>query len=185
MPRKPAPRRTPVGKKIKKVRTQKKLTLDQIANDTGCSIDHLKRIITERAMHYIANPNPEHRYLAGDYFDVDHELFGRTKRLMIRIARLSDAQVSTSAWVPVPGQPKVTVAVHNGVRHRYYGFGQESVETPPEMQEAFGTGRLVSVGPEPGKALATVLAPVRDSLGEVAAVVELTAPLEGEPPAWS
>jgi quercetin dioxygenase-like cupin family protein len=33
-----------VGKKIKKVRTQKKITLDQIANDTGCSIDYLKRL---------------------------------------------------------------------------------------------------------------------------------------------
>ncbi|GAH60975.1 unnamed protein product, partial [marine sediment metagenome] len=82
--------------------------------------EEVKRIITERAMHYIANPTPEHKYLGGDYFDVDHELFGRTKRLLIRIARLSDAQVSTSAWVPVPGQAQVTVAVHNGVRHRYY-----------------------------------------------------------------
>ena len=44
MPRKPASRRTPVGKKIKKVRTQKKITLDQVANETGCSIDTLKKI---------------------------------------------------------------------------------------------------------------------------------------------
>lgn len=44
MPRKTAPRATPVGKKIKKVRTRKKITLDQVANDTGCSIDCLKNI---------------------------------------------------------------------------------------------------------------------------------------------
>ena len=147
--------------------------------------EEVKRIITERAMHYIANPKPEHKYLGGDYFDVDHELFGRTKRLLIRIARLSDAQVSTSAWVPVPGQDKVTVAVHNGVRHRYYDFGQEAADTPREMQEVFGTGEVVAVGPEGDRAVATVLAPVRDSLGEVVAVIELTAPLEGQAPAWS
>ena len=41
---KTATKRTPVGKKIKKVRTQKKIPLDQVANDTGCSIDYLKKI---------------------------------------------------------------------------------------------------------------------------------------------
>ncbi len=34
----------PVGKKIKKARIQKKMTLDQVANDTGCSIEYLKRV---------------------------------------------------------------------------------------------------------------------------------------------
>ena len=34
----------PVGKKIKKARTQKKMTLDQVANDTGCSVDYLKLV---------------------------------------------------------------------------------------------------------------------------------------------
>ncbi len=33
-----------VGKKIKKARLEKKLSLDMIANETGCSIDLLKRI---------------------------------------------------------------------------------------------------------------------------------------------
>jgi quercetin dioxygenase-like cupin family protein len=37
-------KRTPVGKKIKKVRTHKKIPLDQVANDTGCSIEYLKKI---------------------------------------------------------------------------------------------------------------------------------------------
>ncbi|MDM8523112.1 cupin domain-containing protein [Desulfococcaceae bacterium HSG8] len=33
-----------VGKKIKKVRTEKKFTLDQVANDTGLSTDYLKEL---------------------------------------------------------------------------------------------------------------------------------------------
>lgn len=41
---------TPVGKKIKKVRTQKKMTLDQVANDTGCSIDYLKKVESGKEM---------------------------------------------------------------------------------------------------------------------------------------
>ena len=44
MPRKQAAAPTPVGKKIKQVRVQKKMTLDQIANDTGCAVDMLKAI---------------------------------------------------------------------------------------------------------------------------------------------
>jgi quercetin dioxygenase-like cupin family protein len=34
----------PIGKKIKKVRTRKKITLDGMANETGFSIDYLKQI---------------------------------------------------------------------------------------------------------------------------------------------
>lgn len=35
---------TLIGQKIRKVRTDKNITLDDIANETGFSIDHLKRI---------------------------------------------------------------------------------------------------------------------------------------------
>jgi transcriptional regulator with XRE-family HTH domain len=41
---------TPVGKKIKRVRTKKKMTLNQVANDTGCSIDYLKQIESGKEM---------------------------------------------------------------------------------------------------------------------------------------
>jgi len=44
MPRKKASAIQPVGKRIKKVRQEKKLTLDWMANETGYSIDYLKRI---------------------------------------------------------------------------------------------------------------------------------------------
>jgi transcriptional regulator with XRE-family HTH domain len=44
----PAP--DPIGKKIKQVRTRKKMTLGQVANDTGCSIDYLKRVEGGREM---------------------------------------------------------------------------------------------------------------------------------------
>lgn len=44
MPRKKKAESLPVGEKIKKVRQKKKVTLDQVANDTGCSIDYLKKV---------------------------------------------------------------------------------------------------------------------------------------------
>ena len=44
MPRKKKDATAPVGEKIKKVRQTKKITLNQVANNTGCSIDYLKKI---------------------------------------------------------------------------------------------------------------------------------------------
>jgi transcriptional regulator with XRE-family HTH domain len=45
-----APKPTPVGKRIKTVRTRKKMSLDQVANDTGRSIDYLKRVESGKEM---------------------------------------------------------------------------------------------------------------------------------------
>ncbi len=44
MPSKKKPAMTPVGKKIKQVRTAQKMSLDNIANETGLSVDRLKKI---------------------------------------------------------------------------------------------------------------------------------------------
>jgi quercetin dioxygenase-like cupin family protein len=44
MPAKKATRLTPVGKKIKKARTDKKMTYDTLANETGFSTDYLKKV---------------------------------------------------------------------------------------------------------------------------------------------
>jgi len=44
MPPKKTGRLTPVGKKIKKARTDKKITYDALANETGFSIDFLKKV---------------------------------------------------------------------------------------------------------------------------------------------
>ncbi len=44
MPRRKKDAIVPVGKKIRKVRLEKKLTLDYLANETGFSVDYLKQI---------------------------------------------------------------------------------------------------------------------------------------------
>ena len=50
MPRRKAKKQVPIGQKIKKARTSKKLKLDQVANETGFSIDYLKEIESGKAM---------------------------------------------------------------------------------------------------------------------------------------
>ena len=46
MPKKTTEKLIPVGKKIKKARTQKKVSFDRLANETGFSVEYLKKIET-------------------------------------------------------------------------------------------------------------------------------------------
>jgi quercetin dioxygenase-like cupin family protein len=50
VPRKKKSQPAPVGEKIKKARRKKKISLDQVANDTGCSIDYLQKIESGKVM---------------------------------------------------------------------------------------------------------------------------------------
>jgi hypothetical protein len=151
--------------------------------------DEARRIITERAMRYIAHPDPKHRFLSGDYYDVDHAVFLRMKKTLLRLERLLDFSCSTSLWISVEGlEGYVTLAVQNGNVHRYYRFGQEKLELPAEMAECVRTGQTVVAPVEHPSQTLTVLAPVFDSLGDVIGIVELSAPdptSHASPPAWS
>ena len=44
MPPKKTDPHEPIGKRIKRIRTQKKITLDRVANETGFAVDYLKGI---------------------------------------------------------------------------------------------------------------------------------------------
>ena len=50
MPRKKKTPPVPVGKKIKKARTAKKISLDHVANETGFSTQYITEIETGKAM---------------------------------------------------------------------------------------------------------------------------------------
>lgn len=151
--------------------------------------DEAGRIITARAMHYVAHPDPKHRYLAGDYYDVDHATFLRMKKTLLRLERLLDRRCSTSLWVRVEGlEGYVTLAVQNGSVHRYYRFGEVKIELTAEMSECIRTGQTVVAPLEHPSQTLTVLAPVFDSLGEVVGIVELSTlhPASSSmAPAWS
>ncbi len=151
--------------------------------------DEASRIITDRAIHYIANPDPEHRFLSGDYYDVDHATFLRMKKTLLRLERLLDFPSSTALWLKIEGlDGYVTLAVQNGSMHRYYRFGEEKIEIPPEMAACIETGQTTPAPLEHPSHTLTVLAPVFDSLGDVVGVVELCAlhpESEGLAPGWN
>ena len=149
--------------------------------------EEVKNIITEKALHYVINPHPDHPYLAGDHYDVDHELFLRNKKLLLRVARMSQRDIGATIFVPVAETKFMTVALHNGTCFRYYKtFGQERSIPADEVKQVFETGEIGTVFPDESAAMYTTLAPVRDSLGDVVAVVELSTPTpENNNEAWS
>jgi hypothetical protein len=158
--------------------------LIRLAEITAAIIDgeDVKGIVTADAMHHIRHPDAKHRFLSMDHYDVEHGPFLRVKKLLMRIERLGAVPVNAAVWLPVPETDQVTCVLLNGPCHRYYTFGQQQMPAPDEMRRVFETGEIAAA---PGDAKwATALAPVRDSLYDVVAVVELTSPLDPEAPAF-
>jgi hypothetical protein len=87
----------------------------------------------------------------------------------------------------VPGEEDhVTLVVQNGSLHRYYQWAERTHEMPAEMKECVSGGE-VTAAPEDEDRI-TMLAPVRDSLGDVVGLVEFTSPnpkSKAMAPAWS
>jgi hypothetical protein len=152
--------------------------LKELARVASVMVDgeDAEHVVTDRAMHYIANPDPKHRFLAGDYFDVDFDGFLRAKKTLLRLSRLVDFRCDTVLWMKVKGRDElVTPLLHNGTLSQWYRFGASSAEAAGPMAECLRSGEVTPV--EDGASdMLTVLAPVRDSLGDVVGLVELSAP---------
>jgi len=138
--------------------------------------DEARRIVTDRAAHYVANPDPKYRSLAGDYYDVDHATFLRVKKTLMRLQRLVDFRCNAVLWLTLDAlEGKVTVVCNNGTLSRWHAFGRATVPIEGEISECMASKAIVVAGPTDKTDLLTVVAPVLDSLGDVVGVVELTA----------
>lgn len=146
------------------------------------------RIVSDRSAHYIAHPHPKYRFMTGDYYDVDHASFLLMKKTLLRLEKLAPVPCNSALWVRVKGAKDViTPVVQNGRLHRYYSFGESGRKLEGDLARCMKSGQLF-VAPAAGSDYLTVLAPVRDSLGDVVGCVELTAANPKSrrlAPAWS
>ena len=146
------------------------------------------RIITDRAAHYIANPNPQHRFLSSDYYDVDHAGFLLMKKTLLRLETLAGFACNATLWIRVKETDLITAVVQNGQLHRYWTFGEEGRKPEGELAACLSTGRITPAPVDGSEDFLTVLAPVRDSLGDVVGCVEVTTAHPASKrlaPAWS
>jgi len=162
-------------------KTSKKSATDrlrELARTASVMLDgeEVLRIVSPRAMEYISSPVKGYRFMTNDYFDVDHEIFIRTKKTMKRLARLTDIPCSMALWLPAQGAPKyMTIVVHNGTVNRYWQFGSYRTEMPNEVRSCLKSGTVRSAPGSGSTNMITVLAPVFDSLEDTVAVLEISA----------
>ena len=135
------------------------------------------QIVTDRSWKWMRDFDPDDRHSPSDNYDVEHAPFVAAKKTLLRLQRLApeDLPVQCLLWVPVPTlQEQMSVIAWNGGASRWWRWGQQHCATEPEMKAVMETGEAQDV-PEAGTGVLTALAPVRDSLKDVAGFIEVSA----------
>lgn len=180
---KTAGNKTEINKRIEELRNLARIGAVMVDGDVAM------RIISTKSAYHIANPHPKFRYMAGDYYNVDHASFLLLKKTLLRLQRLVSFMCDATLWVRVEGtEDLITVAVQNGRLHRYYRFGENGRKMEGDLAKCIKSGKVITAPVSGSDKYLTVLAPVSDSLGEVIGCVEFSAEYPSPkdlPPAWS
>jgi hypothetical protein len=135
--------------------------------------DLCRRIMTPRALELLFAENPEDPWAASDNFDVNHEPYIQTKKTLIRLARLLPYPCDVNLWMPVEHKPgKIQILIRNANEwSQFWTWGVLVQDMDPAMKRVLETGKPEGVARKAG--MISVLAPVRDSLGDIAALAEV------------
>ncbi|WP_321475574.1 hypothetical protein [uncultured Paludibaculum sp.] len=157
--------------------------LDNVARTATVMVDGdlCQRIQTERSRGFMSKEDPRDPYLASDNYDVDHDAFDRTKKTLMRLARLCPLACDVNLWTPLDtSNARVQIVIRNvHEMSSFWKWGDLHQPMPPEMKSVLETGQRVVVSRPGGKV--SVLAPVRNSLDDVVALVEVVAQQRVDP----
>ncbi|QOY85633.1 hypothetical protein [Paludibaculum fermentans] len=157
--------------------------LDNVARTATVMVDGdiCLRIQTERSRGFMFKEDPKDPYLASDNYDVEHEAFTRTKKTLIRLSRLCPLACDVNLWLPLDAsKSRVQVMIRNvHEMSSFWKWGVLHQPMPPEMKRVLDTGERVTVSGPGGKV--SVLAPVRNSLDDIVALVEVVAQQRVDP----
>ena len=149
--------------------------LDEVARVASVMVDGdlCQRIVTDRAMGSILKKEAGDPFLASDNYDVNHEPFIRTKKTLIRLSRLVDFPCDVNLWMPLPvDPPRIHIVIRNTHEmSQFWTWGALHQKMFPPMKRVLDTGERVTVTDKPG--WISVLAPVRNSLGDIVGLVEV------------
>jgi hypothetical protein len=149
--------------------------LDGIAKVATAMVDGdvCQRIVTERALEHMSYRDGRDEYATGDNYDVNDQAFITTKKTLMRLATLAQYPVDANLWMPLDKDlRRVQVVIRN--RYEISQFWQwGALEQPmfPPMRSVLETGQRLTVRQKPG--YVSVLAPVRNSLGDIVGLVEV------------
>jgi hypothetical protein len=134
--------------------------------------DVCRRIMTKRGLEFMTKIDPRDRSLPGDNFDVNDEPYIQTKKTLIRLSRLASFPCDVNLWMPLEGVPgKIQILIRNVHEISWFWRGGLSQDSPPHMKTVLETGKRFTLTDRPG--WIAVLAPVYDSLGDIAGLVEV------------
>ncbi len=154
-----------------------KKSLDEVARVGAVMVDGdvCQRIMTARAKEYMVKKDPRDQWIDGDNFDVNAEPYIRTKKTLMRLARLVSFPCDVNLWMPLDNMPgRVQVLIRNvHEMSQFWSFGQLHQVLQPEMKQVLSTGERVAVTRRAG--MVSVLAPVHNSLGDIVGFLEAVA----------
>jgi hypothetical protein len=157
--------------------------LDEVARVATVMMDGdlCRRIQTPRSASLLLKKDARDPWQAGDNYDVDHEAFIQAKKTLMRLARLCPEACDVNLWMPVAADPpRVHIVIRNVYEmSQFWTWGALTQEMPEEMKRVLATGERLTVARRPG--MISVLAPVYDSLGDVAGFVEVVAQEKRDP----
>jgi hypothetical protein len=163
--------------------TDRARVLDDVGRVATVMVDGdvCRRIVTPRALEFMTKQDPRDPWVANDNYAADHAAFDQTKKTLIRLSRLAAFPCDVNLWMPVPGKPgQIQVLVRNvNEMSQFWPWGALSQETPPAMTKVLEKGERITVTEKPG--FVSVLAPVYDSLGDIAGLVEVVTRQGGDP----
>ncbi len=158
-------------------------TLEQVARAATAMIDGdlCRRIETPRSRSFATKIDPRDPWAAADNYDVEDDMFIRTKKTLMRLARLCDEPCDVNLWMPLPSDAnKVQVVIRNvHEMSQFWTWGAMNQGMPAEMRTVLTEGKRVTVRRRPG--MISVLAPVYDSLGDIAAIAEVVSQTKADP----
>jgi hypothetical protein len=157
--------------------------LDGVARVASVMVDGdvARRIQTARSIASMMEKNPKDQWAASDNYDVNHAEFTATKKTLMRLARLCPIECDVNLWMPVEATPaRIQVVIRNVHEFsQFWTWGALHQEMPAEMGEVLKTGTRKTVRRRAG--MISVLAPVKDSLGDLVGVLEVVAQLPESP----
>ncbi len=154
--------------------------LDGVARVASVMMDGdlARRIQTPRSVDSMLRTDNRDKWAGSDNYDVNHAAFIATKKTLIRLARLCPSACDVNLWMPVAGNPpRVQIVIRNvHEMSQFWIWGALHQEMPLEMRRVLDSGDRVTVTRRPG--MVSVLAPVRDSLGDTVGLVEVVGQLK-------
>ncbi len=157
--------------------------LDAVAKVASVMVDGdvAHRIQTPRSAAALLEKNPRDPWAAADNYDVDHAAYTASKKTLIRLSRLCPSTCDVNLWMPVPASPRrIQIVIRNvNEMSQFWTWGVLHQEVPAEMARVLDTGARVTVSRRQG--MISVLAPVRDSLGDIVGLVEVVSRAKPDP----